>query len=412
MLGRVVPLSSRAPQTRTRFSLYLDYTAEQKTLRNELRAYFAELIDDELLAELDRVEGGGPLYHRAMQQLGRDGWLGIGWPKEHGGQGRGPIEQFIFFDEVQRAGFPIPILTLNTVGPTLLKFGTEEQKATYPPRILEGKCHFSIGYTEPGSGTDLASLKTSATRDGDEYVINGQKIWTSLADHADYIWLACRTDPEAPAHKGISIVIVPADAEGVQITPMHALGENNVHAVYYDNVRVPVSNLVGEENKGWHLITTQLNHERVALCSVGPLERICTETIEWAKRTHDGHGGMLIDLPWVKTNLARVYAKLEVLKLLNWQQAWGIAEDALSPADASAIKVYGSELYVEGSRLLMEVHGAPGILHHCSEGAILRGRLEKYYRMSLVLTFGGGTNEIQRDIICQAGLGMPRLGRR
>ncbi|MGB5268245.1 MAG: acyl-CoA dehydrogenase family protein, partial [Polyangiales bacterium] len=348
----------------------------------------------------------------AMQRLGADGWLGIGWPKEHGGQGRGPIEQFIFFDEVQRAGFPIPILTLNTVGPTLLKFGTAEQKAKYPPKILEGTCHFSIGYTEPGAGTDLASLQTSAVRDGDDYVINGQKIWTSLADHADYMWLACRTDPDAPPHKGISIIIVPADAEGVQITAMHALGENNVHAVYYDNVRVPVENIVGGENEGWRLITTQLNHERVALCSVGPLEKICTETIAWAKKTPNGDGGMLIDLPWVKSNLARVYAKLEVLKLLNWQQAWGIAKDTLSPADASAIKVFGSEFYVEGSRLLMEVHGAAGVLHHSSEGALLRGRLEKYYRMSLVLTFGGGTNEIQRDIICQAGLRMPRLGRR
>jgi alkylation response protein AidB-like acyl-CoA dehydrogenase len=392
--------------------MYIDYTPEQEALRDELRAYFVDLISDELLAELDEVEGGGPLYHKAMRQLGADGWLGIGWPKEHGGQGRGPIEQFIFFDEVQRAGFPIPILTLNTVGPTLLKFGTDEQKAKYPPKILEGKCHFSIGYTEPGSGTDLASLTTSAVRDGDEYVINGQKIWTSLADHADYMWLAVRTDPDAPPHKGISMIIVPADAEGVQITPMHALGENNVHACYYDNVRVPVGNLVGGENNGWHLITTQLNHERVALCSVGPLEKIYTETIEWAKTTPNGDGGMVIDLPWVKTNLARVYAKLEVLKLLNWQQAWGIAKDTLSPADASTIKVFGAEFYVEGSRLLMEVHGAAGVLHHSSEGALLRGRLEKYYRMSLVLTFGGGTNEIQRDIICQAGLRMPRLGRR
>jgi alkylation response protein AidB-like acyl-CoA dehydrogenase len=392
--------------------MYFDYTPEQKRLRDELRLYFDELISDALLAELDQAEGGGPLYQAAMRELGADGWLGIGWPKEHGGQGRGPIEQFIFFDEVQRAGFPVPILTLNTVGPTLLKFGTEEQKAKYPPMILEGRCHFSIGYTEPSAGTDLASLKTTAVRDGDDYVINGQKIWTSLADHADYIWLACRTDPNAAPHKGISIIIVPADAPGVQITPMRALGENNVHAVYYDNVRVPVKNLVGEENNGWHLITTQLNHERVALCSVGPLERIFTETLDWAKRTPNGQGGNIIDLPWVQTNLARVYAKLEVLKLLNWQQAWSIAQDSLSPADASAIKVYGSEFYVEGSRLLMEVHGARGALHHSSEGALLRGRLERYYRMSLVLTFGGGTNEIQRDIICQAGLRMPRFGRR
>lgn len=392
--------------------MYFDYTREQKALRDELRAYLDALITEDLLAELRAGEGGGPLYHRAIQRMGGDGWLGIGWPKEHGGQGRGPIEQFIFFDEVQRAGFPVPILTLNTVGPTLLKFGTDAQKEDYPPRILAGKCHFSIGYTEPGSGTDLASLRTSAVREGDQYVIRGQKIWTSLADHADYIWLACRTDPEAPPHKGISILIVPADAPGVEITPMHALGQNNVHAVYYDDVRVPVGNLVGNENEGWHLITTQLNHERVALCSVGPLERLLEETIDWAKTAPNGSGGSVADLPWVRTHLARVYAKLEVLKLLNWQQAWSIAEDRLSPADASAIKVYGSEFYVEASRLLMEIHGAAGCLDSSSEGALLKGRLERYYRMSLVLTFGGGTNEIQRDIICQAGLRMPRLGRR
>ena len=392
--------------------MYLDYTPEQTALRDELRAYLDGLMTEPLAEELLRTEGGGPEYHKAMKKLGADGWLGIGWPKEHGGQERGPIEQFIFFDEVQRAGFPIPILTLNTVGPTLLKFGTEAQKQKYPPAILRGECHFSIGYTEPQSGTDLASLKTSAKRDGDSYVINGQKIWTSLADHADYMWLACRTDPDAAAHKGISIIIVPADAPGVQITPLHSVGENNVHAVYYDNVRVPVDNLVGDENGGWNLITTQLNHERVALCSVGPLELIAEQTLEWAANTPNGQGGVVLDLPWVRTHLARVHAKLEALKLLNWQQAWSIAQDTLSPADASAIKVYGSEFYVEGSRLLMEVHGAAGCLHHSSEGALLRGRLERYYRMSLVLTFGGGTNEVQRDIICQAGLRMPRLSRR
>ncbi len=393
--------------------MYLDYTPEQTALRDELRAYLAKLVTPELLTELDATEGGGPLYHQAIQKLGADGWLGIGWPKAYGGQERGPIEQFIFFDETQRAGFPVPILTLNTVGPALLKFGTDEQKKKYASEIVKGRCHFSIGYTEPGSGTDLASLKTTAVRDGDEYVINGQKIWTSLADHADYIWLAARTnpDPKAPPHKSISMIIVPAKSPGLTMTKIHPLGENNVWACYYENVRVPVSNLVGEENGGWRLITAQLNHERVALCSVGPLERIMNETIAWAKETPDGSGGKVIDVPWVRANIARVHAKLEVLKLLNWRQAWNIAKDTLTPADASAIKVFGSELYVEASRLLMETHGAAGTLHRDAKGAVLRGRLEKYYRMSLVLTFGGGTNEIQRDIICQAGLRMPRLGR-
>ncbi|MCB9532928.1 MAG: acyl-CoA dehydrogenase family protein [Myxococcales bacterium] len=389
----------------------LEYTDEQRALRAELRAYMAALMTPELDRELIDTHGGGPLYMAAMRQLGRDGWLGIGWPKEHGGQGRGAVDQFIFFDEVQRVGFPVPILTLSTVGPTLLKFGTDEQRAFYPPRILRGECHFSIGYTEPGAGTDLASLKTSAVLDGDSWVINGQKIWTSLADHADFIWLACRTDPDAPPHKGISIIIVPANTPGVQITKMHALGDNNTHAVYYDNVRVPAANLVGQLHGGWQLVTTQLNHERVALNAVGPMGRIAEEVAAWAAATTDGEQ-RVIDTPWVRANLARVASKIEALELMNCKQAWAIDADLLSPADASAIKVYGSEMYVECSRLLMEVLGAVGHLAEGSAGAALAGELERFYRTSLVLTFGGGVNEVQRDIIAMVGLGLPRVGKR
>lgn len=391
--------------------MYLDYTAEQKALKAEISAYIAELMTEALEDELHETEGGGPEYFRAMKKLAADNWLGIGWPKEWGGQGRGPIEQFIFFDEVQAAGFPVPILTLNTVGPTLYQFGSDEQKQDYLPRILAGECHFSVGYSEPGAGTDLASLKTRATRDGDEYVISGQKTWMSLADHADYIWLAARTDPDVAKHKGISIIIVPADAEGVDITPINVLGDNNVHTVYFDNVRVPVSNLVGDENSGWKLITTQLNHERVALNAVGPLRNLFEGTVAWAAEAQAGDGGRVLDQSWVQMNLARVEAKLDVLQLLNWQQAWSIAENRLHPAEASAIKVYGSEFYVEASRLLLEILGESGTLRRGSPGAALKGRVEKYYRISLVLTFGGGTNEVQRDIISQAGLRMPRAGR-
>jgi len=388
--------------------MHLDYTPEQRALRAEIRAYMEALMTPELEDELAETEGGGPLYFEAIHQLGRDDWLGIGWPKEVGGQERGPIEQFIFFDETQRAGFPVPILTLNTVGPTLVSFGTDEQKAEYLPRILEGRCHFSIGYSEPTAGTDLASLQTKAVRVGDEYVINGQKMWMSLADHADYIWLAARTDPDAKKHKGISIIIVPADAEGVSMSPIHTLGRNNVHACYFEDVRVPVSNRVGDENAGWTLITTQLNHERVALNAVGPLARLAALTRDWAAVTPSGRGGVVLDIPWVRANLARVEAKLEALELLNCKQAWSIAQNRLHPAEASAIKVFGSELYVEGSRALLEVLGEGGTFQRGSAGGLLQGRLERFYRMSLVLTFGGGTNEVQRDIIAMAGLRMPR----
>ncbi len=391
--------------------MHLDYTPAQQALRARVRATMDALMTDALRDEIHATEGGGPLYHAAIERLGAEGWLGIGWPEAWGGQAQGPIEQFIFFDEVQGAGFPVPILTLNTVGPMLLEHGTEAQKAHFVPRILAGRCHFSIGYTEPSAGTDLASLKTTATREGDEYVIKGQKIWTSLADHADYLWLAARTDPDAPKHKGISIIIVPTDAPGLSITRIRALGDNNVCAVYLYEVRVPTSNLVGKEHGGWRLITGQLNHERVALNAVAPLENLALRTRDWAAITPYGDGRVVLDIPWVRANLARLDARLAVLKLLNWKQAWSIAEGRLSPADASAIKVYGSELYVEGSRLLMEILGEPGVLAAGSPGAALLGGVERFYRMSLVLTFGGGCNEIQRDIISMAGLRMPGVRR-
>ena len=187
---------------------------------------------------------------RVVKQMAGDGWMGIGWPKEWGGQGKGPIEQFIFFDESMRAGAPVPMLTINTVGPTIMQYGTDEQKEFFLPKILAGDIHFCIGYTEPESGTDLASLQTRAVRDGDEYVINGQKIYTSLAGDADYIWLATRTDPEAAKHKGISMFIVPMDTPGIKVVPMHLLGDHNINYTFYEDVRVPATNLVGGENQG------------------------------------------------------------------------------------------------------------------------------------------------------------------
>ncbi|MEC9464978.1 MAG: acyl-CoA dehydrogenase family protein [Myxococcota bacterium] len=388
--------------------MYIDLTPEQRQLRDDLRSYLDQLLTDELQAELEHSEGGGPEYYAAMAKLGADGWLGLGWPKAYGGQERPAIEQFIFFDEVQRAGFPIPILTLNTVGPTLASFGTDAQREAYLPGILAGKTHFSIGYTEPNAGTDLASLTTTAVRDGDEWVINGQKIWTSLAGHADYIWLACRTNPDVPKHKGISLIIVPTSAEGFSKTPMNTLGGNETFTCYYDNVRVPYDNVVGGENNGWKLITTQLNHERVALVAVGPLKRFNEEVLAWAKEIELTDGRTLADEAWVQANLAKCHAHLEVLKLFNWRQAQNIEAGELNPAEASCLKVFGSELFIDGYRLLMQVLGESGHLKKGSAGAALQGRIERYYRAIMVLTFGGGTNEVQRDIISMVGLGMPR----
>lgn len=391
--------------------MHLDYTPAQRALREEIRQYMAEMMTPALKQELIDTHGGGPHYMAAVRKMGHDGWLGIGYPKAAGGQERGPIEQFIFFDEVQGCGFPVPILTLNTVGPMIMEHCNDEQRAFFLPKILRGECHFSIGYTEPGAGTDLASMKTSAVIEGDEFVINGQKIWTSLADHADYIWLAARTDPDAPGHKGISMIIVPIETPGISITKIHAVGDNNTHAVYYDNVRVPRANLVGALNGGWKLLTGQLNHERVALNAVAPMARLCRETRDYAAQAEVAPGERLLDQGWVQRSLAWVETQLEVLELMNLRQAWAIAENRLHPADASAIKVFGSELYVSASRALLEILGAGGTLRTGSPGAALEGEIERYYRTSLLLTFGGGTNEVQRDIIAMAGLSFPRARR-
>ncbi|MDQ1395371.1 MAG: 3-oxocholest-4-en-26-oyl-CoA dehydrogenase alpha subunit [Acidimicrobiaceae bacterium] len=384
------------------------YTDEQEALRQELRAYYGRILTPEVEDELGKAGAVGPLVRRIVRRMGEDGWLGIGWPKEYGGQGRSAIEQFVFFDESMRAGAPVPMLTINTVGPTIMNFGTDEQKDFFLPRILRGEIHFCIGYTESGAGTDLASLKTRAVRDGDEYIVNGQKIFTSLASDADYVWVAARTDPEAKKHKGISIFIVPTDTPGFKAVPMQLMGEHNICTTYYEDVRVPAGNLVGGENNGWTLITNQLNHERVTLCSPGIIDRTLAEVTAWARTTMLVDGGRVIDQEWVQMNLARVHAKLEFLKLINWKVAWTATQGHLDVADASSIKVFGTEFYLEAFRLLFEVVGEQGYLTADSPDAVVKGRLEKLYRSLLILTFGGGTNEIQRDLIAIFGLGMPR----
>jgi hypothetical protein len=388
--------------------VYIGYTPEQEALRQELRDYYGRLLTRDVEEELSRSEGVGPTVRRVVRQMGTDGWLGIGWPKEYGGQGRSAVEQFVFFDESMRAGAPVPMLTINTVGPTLMNFGSDEQRQRFLPRILGGEIHFSIGYTEPGAGTDLASLQTKAVRDGDEYVINGQKIFTSLATGTDYVWLAARTNPEAPKHKGISIFIIPTDTPGFKVQPMQLLGEHNTNYTFYEDVRIPATNLVGEENGGWKLITSQLNHERVTLCSPGIIERNLAEVRRWAQDTKLADGRRVVDQEWVQVNLARIHARLEFLKLMNWRVAWTATQDRLDVADASSIKVFGTEFYLEAFKLLFEIVGQVGYLKRGSPESVLSSRLEQLYRGLLILTFGGGTNEIQRELIAMFGLGLPK----
>ena len=377
--------------------MFIDLTEEQHDLRARLRAYLRKVLSSEERNAMLR-ERHGVVYRDLVRRLGRDGWLGMSFPAEYGGGGLGPMEQQIFVNEAARADVPLPAVTLQTVAPTLLAHGSADQKQFFLPPILAGELHFAIGYTEPEAGTDLAALRTRAVRDGDEYVVNGQKTFTTGAHDADHLWLACRTDPDAPRHKGLSILIVDTSDPGYSWTPIITCdGAHHINSVYLNDVRVPVSRRVGAENGGWRLLTTQLNHERVMLGPAGRLGAIIDRVREWAP-THDA--------PDVRRALARASATLRVNELLNWQVA-GAEPNA---ADASATKVFSSERLLRHAQELEEAvwrHGDPAD----PATAELLTWLDVQAKRNLVLTFGGGVNEIQREIIAAAGLGLPRVPR-
>jgi 3-oxo-4-pregnene-20-carboxyl-CoA dehydrogenase beta subunit len=393
--------------------VFLDLTREQAALRDELRAYFATLISaDEREAML--TERHGAVYREVVRRMGRDGWLGLGWPVEFGGRGLGQMEQQIFVDEAARADVPLPSVTLQTVGPTLQAYGTAEQKDFFLPKILAGEVHFAIGYTEPGAGTDLAALRTRAVRVkgegevGGQYVMNGQKIFTTGAHDADYIWLACRTDPDAPKHKGISILIVDTADPGFSWTPIITHdGAHHVNATYYSDVRVPVTMRVGEENAGWRLVTTQLNHERVMLGPAGRIAALHDRVRDWAAGRAAPDGRPLLSLPDVRRALAEAYACLRVNELLNWQVAVAPTVDV---ADASATKVFSSERLQWLGQRLEDIVGRYGDPADPATAELARW-LDIQAKRNTVLTFGGGVNEIQRELIAAAGLGLPRVPR-
>lgn len=427
--------------------MHLAPTERQRRLRAELRTYFRDLMPDGPPPPADSgSDSGGPgasdRQRALLRRIGADGWLGLGWPVAYGGQGRGADEQFVFFDEAYRAGAPVSMVTLNTVGPTLMQYGTEEQKDYFLPRILRGELVFAIGYSEPSAGTDLASLRTRAVRvggdgredgekgpgsagssgstgsaastgnGGGEWLVDGQKVFTSNAQQADWIWLACRTDPDAPKHKGISILLVPTDAPGFSWTPIATVGGLTTTATYYDGIRVPAANLVGEENGGWGLITNQLNHERVALAAIGMQAEDFYAAALAAARTPDPVAGRRrVDEPWVRSRLAEVHARLAATRLLNWRLVGDVGAGRLAPGDASGVKVVGTESAVAVYRMCQEIVGSDALVRSGSPGVFGDGELERMNRAAQINTFGGGVSEVQREIVATMRLGMTR-GRR
>ncbi|MET8749768.1 acyl-CoA dehydrogenase family protein [Streptomyces sp. NPDC004667] len=378
--------------------MHLAPSEGQLRLRTELREYFRNLLPDGVPEDPDAQRA-------LLRRIGADGLLGLGWPVEYGGRGRGPDEQFVFFDEAYRAGAPVSMVTLNTVGPTLMKYGTPEQKDYFLPRILRGEIVFAIGYSEPEAGTDLASLRTRAVRDGGDWVIDGQKVFTSNAQNADWIWLACRTAPEAPKHKGISIVLVPTDSPGFAWTPIDTVGGLTTTATYYDGVRVPVGHLVGPEHGGWGLITNQLNHERVALAAIGmQAEDFYAGALAHARTPDPATGERPADRPWVRSRLAEAHARLAAVRLLNWRLVQDVGAGTLAPGDASGVKFLGTESTVEVYRICQEVVGEEALLR--GPDAFAGGELERMNRAAQINTFGGGVSEVQREIVAMMRLGM------
>ena len=377
------------------------------SLRAGFRAYLDAMMTPDLREATQGVENG-PAYRDAIRRMAADGWLTPGWPVDYGGRGLPPVAQKVLLEELVRAEAPFPFVTINTVGPALMRLGSERQKRELLPRMAAGELLFAIGYTEPSAGTDLAGLSTRATRDGDHYLVSGQKVFTSGAEGADYIFLAVRTDPDAPPHRGISVLMVDTGLPGFSFSPIHTVGDVRTNVTYYDDVRVPADMVVGRENEGWSLITEQLVHERLGLAALAYAANHCfDEVVAYARQTPTA-GGRLIDLPWVQRSLAECHVRLRAIGAMGDRLAAATSANESGPPFAAAAKVAGTEGTIAVIRLLLDVVGAPGMLRRGSPGVILHGRLEREHRRCQINTFGGGASEVLRDMVAYLGLGLPR----
>lgn len=383
------------------------FTQEQKELRLELRNYFKKIMTPDVVAEVVGKEGG-PRFREIIAKLGEDGILTLGWPASYGGKAYTTVEQLILFEEAWSAHTPFPLITINTVGPAIMRFGTDEQKAFFLPRIAKGQCIFAVGYTEAGSGTDLASLKLPAIPDGDDYVVNGNKLFTSSGQDCDYVWLAARTEKDVKRPSdGISIMIVDAKDPGYSFAPINTVGDIETSMTYYDNIRVPKDRVVGGVNGGWKVITSQLNHERVTLASMTVIgakqfRRIVTMLDEQSKNGQ----GPLHD-PLVRRKVGELFCRLEAIEVLNLRTAMQIEEGQLDVALASGVKFQNTLELIEVMRGLLDLVGEDALVQYPSEGAIFHGDLERDYRSGQVNTVGGGVMEVMRSMVSSFGLGMP-----
>ena len=361
----------------------------------------------ELIAhEVREGEPVHPAVHTLRSLLDDRGWLKMCWPKELGGEGKSYWYQFVLGSELLLAGTPYELSTAEMVVPAIHAFGTEEQKAEYIPAIWSGDMTIALGYSEPNAGTDLASLRTSAVRDSDEWVINGQKVWTSCAHFATHVWLAVRTDQNAPKHRGISMMIVPLDSEGIVVRRIETSTHNTTNEVFFDDVRVPANALVGEENRGWHIAVHSLDHERAFIGKDSfALQMLFDRQVEYLRAKRPTQ----LQDPQCRLALANLKIDLHIARALTMISASIVAGGGTPTMEASMAKVWTTELRYRLADTAMNQFGrAGGLRGDSGPGAPLNGELEDQYRASPINRFGGGTNEVQRQIIAQRGLGLPR----
>ncbi|SEK16736.1 MULTISPECIES: acyl-CoA dehydrogenase family protein [unclassified Variovorax] len=376
--------------------------------REEVRAWLAQHWSGERKAAFDRL----PFHDREFdasfaKDIGKTGWIGLAWPREHGGQARSPMEQVAFIEEMERA--EAPRIGAAIQANALMVFGTPAQQARYLPEMLAGEAMHGMGYSEPNAGSDLASLRTSATREGDEWVINGQKIWTTTW-WGKYMFLAARTDREAkPAHAGISMFIVPMDAPGIQVKPATTMYDGSFANIFYDNVRLPADALVGPLHGGWKVLTSALATERgligggIVMKVVHGFELLCAQL-----RRPDAQGRRLADDPLVRDRVAALAAEIEVGRQLMMECAERIVDGVTPPEYGAISKVFSGELMERFGEAVLDMLGEPAALSHGAPGALDNGKFEQGLRHSLMWVISIGTNEIQRSLIAQRGLGLPR----
>ncbi|TXI40281.1 MAG: acyl-CoA dehydrogenase [Mycobacterium sp.] len=389
-----------------------DLDTDQLAWLDEVREFLRENVTEALRVEVaeHNLEHPGGEVAAFRRKLGAKGWFGLNWPAEYGGLGLGAVHLHLLMSEFEYWGVPGPDLTVTSIAPMIMRHGTEQNKQEFLPAIARGEMTCALGYSEPDAGTDLASLRTRAVRDGDEWVINGSKIWNSGAQRSTHEWLCVRTAPDAPRHRGISVIVVPVDSPGVRIRPLIAWSGYRTNEVFFDDVRVPVTNLIGEENHGWSYITGALDLERGALTNAGDLRRALDE-LQVLSRTPRLDGSVPLDNPAIRRRLAQAEADVEVAGLMGHEASSMLADGVIPTVEVSVEKVFSSELRQRIADLGIDVLGAEGLLAHRNPEARAGGRFEKLYRFAPLMRFGGGTNEVLRDVIAQRGHGMPSYGR-